>query len=70
MVDPPPRTMSEQIENFMKHLGHVNKHVTDLEQNIEERLGDHEVTLTGMSNQSSNLITSHNNLTDHVNDLL
>ena len=69
-VDPPPRTLSEQVEYLMKHLECVDRHVTDLEQNIEERLDNHEVSMTGMTNHSSTLLTSHNQLTDHVNYLL
>ena len=54
----------------MGHLEHVNRHVANFEQTVEDQLEQHELAFKEVGDHSTTVALSHNQVTDHVNYLL
>ena len=68
--NPPPRTLPEKVDYLMKHLECLDRHITQIEQVIEDQFDQQEATIKEVSDHSTTVAASHNQVADHVNYLL
>ena len=62
--------LTEKVDYLMKHLECLDRHVTHFEQVIEDQFDQQEATIKEVSDHSTTVAASHNQVADHVNYLL